>query len=152
TVRLVGVGLLQTTFVNSSALTAVLPADLPPGQYGIEVSAPGAGTVVSPNNLTVKLPPQPQPTAAPPTEVPTAIPTLPQPTAIPGQPSLIVREFVAIPSVVAPGGAVAMTFVVLNQGNRVAQGVSVSLDAGGKFFPASGQSGVPLPDMPPGSS
>ncbi|MEO8395322.1 MAG: hypothetical protein ABI700_20170 [Chloroflexota bacterium] len=152
TVRLVGLGLLDVTLVNSGALTAVLPTDLPPGQYGIEVSAPGAGTAVSPNNLTVSLPPLPLPTAAPPTEVPTAFPTLPAPTPIPGQPSLIVRDFAAIPSVVAQGGPVALTFVLLNQGNRAAQGVSVSLDSGGKFFPANGQAGVPLPDMPPGSS
>ena len=152
TVRLVGIGLLATNFVNNGALTAVLPADLPPGQYGIEVSAPGAGTAVSPNTLTVILPPQPLPTAAPPTEVPTEFPTLAPPTAVPGQPSLIVRDFTAIPSIVAPGGAVALSFVVLNQGNRAALGVSVSLDTGGKFFPANGQAGVPLPDMPPGSS
>ena len=152
TVRLVGIGLLQVTFVNGGALTAVLPADLSPGQYGIEVSTPGGGSAMSPNSITVSSPPQPLPTAAPPTDVPTAFPTLVPPTAVPGQPSLIVRDFAAIPSIVAPGAPLALTFVLLNQGNRAAQGVSVSLDPGGKFLPANGQAGVALPDMPPGSS
>ncbi len=155
TIRLIGVGLLQVTFVNSGALTAVLPADLPAGLYGVEVSDPGGGTVTSPNPLSVVAPPPLPPTATPPTPptpVPTAFPTLAPPTPVPGQPSLIVRDFVAIPSLVAPGGPIGLTFVVLNQGNRAAQGVSVALDSSGKFFPANGQAGVALPDMPPGSS
>jgi hypothetical protein len=152
TVRLVGMGLLTVTFVNSSALTAVLPADLPPGTYGVEVSDPVGGTAVSPNGLTVNTPPLPPPTAAPTLPPPTEAPTLPPATVVPGQPSLIVRDFAAIPSVVAPGGEVALTLVLLNQGNRAALGVSVSLDSEGKFFPANGQAGLALPDMPPGSS
>lgn len=151
TIRLVGMGLLPVTFVNSGALTAALPSDLPTGQYTIEVSAPGGGTVASPNTLTV-VAPVVLPTAAPPTLIPTTAPTLEPPTPIPGQPSLIVRDFAAIPSIVAPGGPVGLTFVLLNQGNRTAQGVSVALDSGGKFYPAAGQAGAALPDLPPGSS
>ena len=56
TIRLVGIGLLNVTFVNSGALTAVLPADLPPGTYGIEVSDPLGGTAASPNTLAVSAP------------------------------------------------------------------------------------------------
>lgn len=155
TIRLVGLGLLNVTFVNSSALTAVLPPELPPGVYGIEVTEPGAGTVMSPNMLTVVTPPPVPPTAAPtalPTDVPTAVPTSLPPTPVPGQPSLIVRDFVSIPSITPPGGPVALSFVLVNQGNRTAQGVSVSIDSGGHFVPAGGQSGTVLPDMPPGSS
>ncbi len=155
TIRLVGIGLLSVTLVNSGALTAVLPADLPPGTYGIEVSNPVGGTAVSPNTLTVNAPPGPTlppPTDAPTLPPPTLIPTQLPPTLVPGQPSLIVRDFAAIPSVVAPGGPVALTLVLLNQGNRAALGVSVSLDFEGKFFPANGQADIALPDMPPGSS
>ncbi len=155
TIRLVGIGLLSVTFVNSGALTAVLPADLPPGTYGIEVSDPLGGTAASPNSLTVNAPAGPTlppPTAVPTEPPPTAIPTLPPATIVPGQPSLIVRDFTAIPSIVAPGGPVALTLVLLNQGNRAALGVSVSLDSEGKFFPANGQADIALPDMPPGSS
>nr|PZN51600.1 MAG: hypothetical protein DIU68_16155 [Chloroflexota bacterium] len=43
-----------------------------------------------------------------------------------------------------------MTFEVVNQGSRPALGVSVSLDPGGKFVPANGQSGATLPDLPVG--
>ncbi|MFN8451984.1 MAG: hypothetical protein U0521_26175 [Anaerolineae bacterium] len=155
TIRLVGMGLLTVTFVNSGALTAVLPADLPTGTYGIEVSDPLGGTAASPNTLTVNAPPgptQPPPTAVPTLPAPTEVPTLPPATIVPGQPSLIVRDFAAIPSIVVPGGPVALTLVLLNQGNRAALGVSVSLDSDGKFFPANGQADIALPDMPPGSS
>lgn len=152
TVRLVGLGLLQVTFINPGALTAVLPAELPPGTYGIEVSAPGGGTVASPNNLSVVTPPPIPPTAGPPTDIPTQVPTLLPPTITPGQPSLVVRDFVSIPSTTAPGGPVALSFILVNQGNRTAQGVAVAIDSGGKFVPAGGQSGATLPDMPPGSS
>lgn len=152
TVRLVGLGLLQVTFVNPGALTAVLPVELPPGTYGIEISAPGGDTVNSPNTLTVVTPPPVPPTAGPPTDIPTQIPTLPPPTVVPGQPSLVVRDFVSVPSITPPGGPVALSFVLVNQGNRTAQGVSVAIDTGGKFVPAEGSSGSTLPDMPPGSS
>ncbi len=155
TIRLVGLGLLDVTFVNSGALRAVLPPELPTGVFGIEVSDPAGGTVISPNTLTVVTPPPIPPTAAPPTDIPTAVPTAQPtsvPTALPGQPSLIVRDFVAIPSTTSPGGAVALNFVLVNQGNRTAQGVSVAIDSGGKFVPAGGRAGSTLPDMPPGSS
>jgi hypothetical protein len=63
-----------------------------------------------------------------------------------------VRDFEATPSVTEPGGAVQLNFVLINQGNRTAQGVSVSVDSGGKFVPASGQAAATLPDIPPGAS
>jgi hypothetical protein len=41
---------------------------------------------------------------------------------------------------------------VVNQGNRTAQGISVAIDAGGKFVPASGQASATLPDIAPGGT
>jgi hypothetical protein len=149
TVRLVGVGLLQASFVNSGALIATLPNNLAPGGYGIEVSDPVAGTAYSPNPLTVLPAPTPPPTAMPtPEPMPTPVP----PTPMPGQPSLLVRNFSSSPASIAPGGAVTLRFEVVNQGNRVAQGVSVSVDAGGKFVPANGQASAILPDIGTGGS
>jgi hypothetical protein len=152
-VRLVGIGILSTTLVSSTALTAAVPNNLPVGQYTIEVSDPFGGTVPSPNSLVVipavptatpTFTPSPQPTSTIP---PTA--TL-QPTPMPGQPALVVRSFSASPEKVAPGQPVTLTFEVVNQGNREARGAFVTLDAG-KFLPANGQAGATLPDLAPGA-
>ena len=151
TVRLVGFGFLETTFVNSQALTAVIPAGLPPGQYGIEVSDPPRGTVGSPNPLTV-VQPTTTPAQLPTFEAPTAIPTQPPPTPVPGQPSLIVRNFESTPAVVEPGGTVELRFEIVNQGNRAAEGIAVSLGADGQFVPANGQATATIGTIQPGGS
>lgn len=151
TVRLVGFGFLETTFVNSQALTAMVPPSLPPGQYGIEVSDAGRGTVGSPNTLTV-VQPTTTPAALPTFEPPTAFPTQEAPTPVPGSPSLIVRNFASIPAVVQPGGVVEIRFEVVNQGNRPAQGVTVAIGADGSFVPASGQASATVTDIQPGGS
>ncbi len=150
-VRLVGIGLLQTTFVNGQALTAVLPATLPPGKYAVEVVDPAAGVARSPNKLSVIAPTPTQPPTSeplPPTDVP---PTPEPPTPIPGQPSLVVRNFSTDPAIIAPEDTVTLRFEVFNQGNRSALGIAVSVDAGSKFVPANGQSSVVVPDLGAGS-
>lgn len=155
-IRLVGWGFLPTTFVNTGAITATLPQGIPPGTYPIEVIDPVGGSATAPGLLIVSAPfisPTPTNTLTPmPTITPTFTPTgtpLP-PTPMPGEPSLIVRNFIPVPTEVAPGGNVSLGFEVVNLGNRIAQGVSVSLDPGGKFVPAPGQSSATLPDIPPG--
>ncbi|NJL57371.1 hypothetical protein HC928_21200, partial [bacterium] len=134
TVRLVGFGLLRVTFVNGGALTVTVPATVPPGLYTIQVTNPSAGFDNCPQPLEVR------PVLPPP-------PTFEPPTPQPGEPSLIVRNFSANPPQVTPGQTVALTFEVFNQGNRPAQGVSVSVDAGGTFVPADGQASALLPDI-----
>jgi hypothetical protein len=151
TVRLVGFGFLETTFVNSQALTASVPAGLPPGQYGVEVSDPPRGTVGSPNSLNV-VQPTTTPAQLPTFEPPTAIPTVEPPTPVPGQPSLIVRNFVSTPTVVQPGDMVELRFEIVNQGNRPAQGIAVSVGAEGQFVPANGQATATIGDIQPGGS
>jgi hypothetical protein len=153
-VRLVGFGLLETTVINSNALTAVVPASVPPGVYTINVSDPLNGEAVAPTQLTVNAPFVPTATF---TLVPTFVPptptnTLAPPTPVPGRPSLVVRNFTSIPSGVEPGGAVVISFEVVNQGNRTAEGIAVSLASGGKFVPAAGQASATLPNLPPGAS
>ncbi len=151
-IRLIGFGLLETTYLNSGALTAVLPSTLPPGQYLVEVIDPFAGAAVSPNILTVFPPTStPFPTQEPftPTPVtPTAVP----PTPIPGQPSLVVSNFAADPETLAPGDTVTLSFDVLNQGNRGAVGIAVMVDSGSKFVPANGQASAVVPNLGPGVS
>jgi hypothetical protein len=73
---------------------------------------------------------------------PTAAPTIP-----PGQPVLVIRNYTVSPDTTVPGGRVSLTLEVANVGTRIAQGISVSVDAGDKVIPAAGQSSVTLPDM-----
>jgi len=151
-INLVGFGLLETQFINSGYLIGVLPNTIAPGGYAVEITDP-ARSVERGGEFRVNPPPNTQ--APPPTERPlpteTLVPTQTTvPTAIPGQPSLLARNFSANPGSIAPGGTTTLTFEVVNQGSRVAQGVSVSVDPGGSFAPANGQSGATLPDIPIG--
>jgi hypothetical protein len=160
-VRLLGLGLLDTTLVNSGALKAAVPASIPPGQYTVQVNDALGNWLSSPNVLVVV---PPTPTLIPPTDIlppsqtpyPTSTPeptNTPQPpTPVPGQPSLLVRNFVASPAVTGPGGRVFLTFEVVNQGSRTAEGISATVGEGSKFVPANGQAGATLPDIAPGGS
>ncbi|MCL4251003.1 MAG: hypothetical protein KJ065_22830 [Anaerolineae bacterium] len=149
-VRLTGYGLLTTTFVNANALIAEVPSTVPPGTYGIEVSDPVGGVANSPNTFTVLAPtlsPPPPATTAP-TSVPTA--TLPPPTPVPGEPTLVIRSYSASSQVVAPGDTVILSLEIINQGNRIAQGIAIDVATGGSFSPASGQGTILLPNIGPG--
>lgn len=146
TVFLQGVGLLETEFVNSGALRATLPTSMPRGEYQVGIIRPSGEQQLSGEMLTVRRAPRP-----PATDEPEPTPTT-EPTIVPGQPSLVVRNFSANPATVLPGGTVAITFEVVNQGNRIALGPSVALNSGGKFTPAGGQAGATLPDVGQGAA
>ncbi|MFN8452393.1 MAG: CARDB domain-containing protein [Anaerolineae bacterium] len=140
TVRLVGFGFLTTSFVNSGALTAALPASIPVGSYTIEIADPTYGTATAPGSLTVVAAPVATTPAVSATPTPTA-------TAVPGQPRLTVNTFSASPSSIYPGGTTTFTIEVYNVGSRTAEGVVLSL-GDSKFTPANGQASVTLPDLP----
>lgn len=142
-VEVVGEPDAQTIYVNEQSLQVALPSDIPVGTYVVRVTDPVRGSTIAPGTLTVLTPPAPPATQEP-------QPTSPPPTPIPGQPSLIGRNFLANPSTIQPGGSTTLTFELVNQGNRTAQGVSVTLDPSGSFFPANGQASVLLPDILPG--
>ncbi len=146
TVRVVGFGLLETTYINPTSLLAALPGSILTGRYDIEVRDPQGGTAIISQALRVVQPPPPPTEPLPPT------PTLEPPTPLPGQPSLVVGSFSSNQLSVAPGGTVTLTFNVVNQGNRTAEGVSATLDSGSSFVPAAGQGGVTLPNIPPGGT
>lgn len=146
TVRLIGFGLLETTLVNSAALTAKVPSSVAVNEYQIEVSDPVGGTARSPDTLRVVAPPATQPPQA------TAQPTSEPPSPVPGEPSLVVRNYSTNPTSIAPGGSVTLTLEIVNQGNRTALGGSVAVESGGSFVAASGQALATLPDIGPGAS
>ncbi len=140
TVELTGIGPLSVSFVDSTQIRAAIPSTLAAGTYIIQVADPDVGGSNSSFTLTVVTPPAPTnpPTVAPPTQIP---------TDIPGAPSILVRSFRASSSSIKPGNSLSFTVEVINQGSRVAQGISVSLDAGGKFVTADGQANIILPDL-----
>jgi hypothetical protein len=137
-VRLIGYGFLDTLFINSSAITAVLPSTLPAGWYAVEISDPTHGTATAPNTLTVLA------AAVEATETP-------EPTLTPGEPTLIVRTFSASPSSIYPGDTTQLTLEIVNVGSRTAEGGVVTLGQS-NFSPANGQASVTLPDLPPSST
>jgi hypothetical protein len=120
-VRLVGFGLLQTTYVNDTALTAVVPPGIPAGIYDMQVSDAALSTTL-PAALTV--------VAA--TSVPVA-PTQ-QPAPPPGRPILTIRNFSVSPSRVSVGREFLVTIEVYNTGSRGAENTLVTFP-GGPFLP-----------------
>jgi len=121
TVRLVGYGLLPTTYVNATALQATVPAGLEAGSQTIEV-LDAAGTAVGVGYLTLARPPAPTATARPPETLP------------PGRPVLIIRSYNTDPPQVKPGQEFTVTVEIYNNGNRTGQGVLVTF-LGGTLLP-----------------
>lgn len=152
-VRLLGVtDPLPTTFINATQLQAAVPSSLAVGQYLVVVSDPIIPSAPEPPPTLSVVEPTVQPTARPqPTDAPP--PTeAPIPTEIPGAPNVLVRSFTANPSSIKPGGTVTFTVEIINQGTRTAQGVSLTVDAGGKFIAAGGQATILIPDLPVNTS
>src|SRR3990172_9344499 len=102
-----GYGALSTTFVSATVLTAVLPAGIPAGVYGITVILLDASSATLPNALTV--------TGPTPTPAPTGTPA---PTAF-VRPLLVVQSYGASSVEIPPGVDLdfEMTLVNAGQGN-----------------------------------
>ncbi len=124
--RLVGYGLLDTTFVNENALRAVVPPGVPAGVYAVEVSEPGYSATL-PSALTIVAP-----TAAP-------TPTSPPAPPPPGRPILTIRNFSIQPARVYAGSEFVVTVEIYNNGSRGAENTLVTFP-GGTFVPV-GQAG-----------
>jgi len=118
TVRLVGHGILPTSYSNPTALQATVPAGLAAGDYALRVLdengvAVGAGSV-----KLVNRPATPAPPDAPPA----------------GQPILTIRNSSINPVQVRPGQEFVVTIEVYNNGSRAAENTLV-LFPGGTFLP-----------------
>ena len=126
--RLVGHGLLETTYINDVALKALVPAGVSPGTYDLEVTQavttewrsellPAAVTIVAAT---------PMPTAAP-------LPT-PKPTTVPGRPVLTIRNYSVQPSRVSVGREFLVRIEIYNTGSRAGENTMVTFP-GGTFVP-----------------
>ncbi len=118
--RLVGYGLLQTTYVNPTALTAVVPPNVPAGTYALQVSN-GVYSATLPAALTI--------VAATSVPLPTA-----QSAPPPGRPVLTIRNFSVEPGRVSVGREFLITIEIYNNGSRGAENTLVTFP-GGSFLP-----------------
>ncbi|MEJ2748320.1 MAG: IPT/TIG domain-containing protein [Anaerolineae bacterium] len=123
-VRLVGYGLLSTTYVNSEALTAQVPPGVPDAKYDVEVNRNGQ-TAVLKEAVRIKAPELPTNTP-----VPTNTPTPTATTAwVFGQPQLLIQSSSTDPAILEPGQPFLLTMVLQNLGNYVAIDVTAVLQS-----------------------
>jgi len=122
--RLVGFGLLETTYVNSKALMAVVPPGVPAGTYDLQVGDASISATL-PEALTI--------VAATPAPGPTPIPT-PRPTPLPGRPILAIRNYRVEPSRIVVGREFVVTIEVYNTGSRAGENTMLTFP-GGTFLP-----------------
>jgi hypothetical protein len=122
--RLVGYGLLDTAYANSTALQAVVPPGVPAGTYDLEVSEDGTSATL-PAAVTI--------TTATPTPGPTKTPK-PKSTPVPGRPILAIRNYSVEPARPVVGGEFLVTVYIYNTGSRAGENTMVTFP-GGTFLP-----------------
>lgn len=111
-IRLVGWGVLNTTFISPGILQASVPPTLPPGTYGVAVIRSDAATSTLVSALTVVTP----------TPVPTPTPSAPPP----GQPVLMLSNYAVSPLSAMPGRRFEVTVEVFNGGSRPTENALIS--------------------------
>jgi len=117
-VRIVGNGLLSTSYINAGALTALLSPGIPAGTYTLEVSD-GTRVATLGDALIVRNP-------APPAEPPEAPPA--------GQPRLTIRTYTVEPPQVKAGEEFAVSIEIYNNGSRAGEN-TLAVFPGGTFLP-----------------
>ena len=122
--RLVGYGLLDTAYANSTALQAVVPPGVPAGTYDLEVSEDSTSATL-PAAVTI--------TTATPTPGPTKTPK-PKSTPVPGRPILAIRNYSVEPARPVVGGEFVVTIFVYNTGSRAGENTMATFP-GGTFLP-----------------
>ena len=123
-VRLVGYGLLDTSYVNSTALQAVVPPGVPAGTYDVQVSEAGIAATLS-SAVTI--------VTATPTPGPTTVPTR-EPTPVPGRPNLTILNYSTQPARVVVGHEFIVRIEIYNNGSRAGENTMVTFP-GGTFVP-----------------
>lgn len=125
-VRVVGYGLLDTSFVNANWLRAQAPAGMPAGRYELEVFNDGQVS----NRFAIEVSAPAAPPAAPP----------------PGRPILTVRNFSVEPARVRAGQEFVVTIELYNNGSRAGEN-TLAVFTGGSFLPV-GENGHALWQLP----
>ncbi|MEM7331170.1 MAG: IPT/TIG domain-containing protein [Chloroflexota bacterium] len=128
-IRVVGIGVIPTTFLNNEVLVGQVPPNVPPGQYNIQV---GLGNQDGPNAVVDGVLTIFGPTATP---VPSATPDN---TFVFGQPQLAIETVVIEPSVPQPGEPFNVTMVLANLGNWTAVDIELALQSTDIAVPAQG--------------
>jgi len=123
--RLIGYGLLDTTYVSANWLKAQAPAEIPAGRYELEVFN---DALVS-NRFAIEVT-APAPPATPPSPPPA------------GRPILTVRSSSVEPSRVRAGQEFVVTIGIYNNGSRAAEN-TLAVFTGGSFLPV-GENGHAL--------
>ncbi len=120
-VRLIGYGLLSTSYVNSTAVTAQVPAGVPAGVYDLQV---GDGTQTDTLSRALSI-------AAP---TPTPKPAAPSAPPPPGRPILTIRNYAVEPAQVRPGQEFVVTVEIYNNGSRAGEN-TLAVFPGDPFLP-----------------
>jgi len=123
--RLVGYGLLETTYVSENWLKAHVPSGIPAGRYELEVFNAAAVS----NRIAIDV-------TAP------ALPATPPPAPQPGRPILTVRNFSVDPARVRAGQEFVVTIEIYNNGSRAGEN-TLAVFTGGNFLPV-GENGHAL--------
>jgi len=141
-VRLVGVGVLATTFVNTATLTALVPRDLAPANYAVEAINNPTTSATSPTPLTITPAPTPIPPPAP-TDAP--------PPAQYVRPLMTVARYSTTPGTVSQGKAFTVTVIVKNVGDDTAFNIAMTVPSG-DFIPSGNAGTLIFPKLKPGES
>ena len=124
-VRLVGAGVLQTSYVGPSTLTALIPPDYPPIDYQLQVIRGGDSATWEGGRLRLFIPPTPTPRPS----TGGASTTL---TA----PDLLVQNTSYDRNPIQPGDSFILTFDLVNIGGRDAKNVKVTFNSPDVAVPA----------------
>ena len=140
-VRLIGAGVLPTTFVNAATLTADVPPGLDDGNYIIEVSN-GACPALCASNPNLLLHIDPPPSSAPPaTEAPTRF----------VRPLLTVVNYGTDPGVALQGKTYNLRLAIQNVGEDAAFNIVLNIPTG-DFIPAGNAGLLTIQKLDPGAS
>ncbi|MCP5095467.1 MAG: hypothetical protein GY943_07940 [Chloroflexi bacterium] len=139
-IRIVGVGVIPSTYVNNEVVTGIVPPGIPPGFYNIQVGlGNNDGSYVVRDGIFEVYGPTPTPA---PTETP-----IPTATAVYifGQPQLAIQSATTNPAVPEAGQPFELTMSVTNQGNWTAIDIEVELLSTDIAVPAAGSNVRILP-------